>query len=136
MNKKVITLIFIVFITFIGIMKIDAKVIDSVNILEYGGGLASQGFGTTGQTCEELLRPNLVKLIKLGINTLRIVGAILALVKGMTLLIPPIMNGDAKALQKAGKQCTNLGIVLLLIGVFPTIISFIGTIFGYDLSCF
>ena len=53
----------------------------------------------------------------------------------MTLLIPPIMNGDKETLQKAGKKCIKLGIVLLIIGVFPTIVRFIGTVFNYDISC-
>ena len=74
-------------------------------------------------------------MIKLSINVLRIAGAIIAIIKGMTLLIPPIMDGDKASLQKAGKKCIKLGIILLIIGVFPTIIRFIGFIFKYDLSC-
>lgn len=101
----------------------------------YDASLTAQGFGTGGQTCDEILKPNLAKLIQLGINVLRIAGAIIAIIKAMTLLIPPIMSGDSGALQKAGKQCTKLGIILLIIGVFPTVIRFIGVIFKYDLSC-
>lgn len=135
MNKKMLVLFLIVFIAFVGVMKIEAKAVDSMTILTEGSGLTGQGFGTAGQTCEEILKPNLAKLIKLGINVLRIAGAIIAIIKGMTLLIPPIMNGDAKAIQVAGRKCVKLGIILLIIGVFPTIIRFIGVIFKYDLSC-
>lgn len=135
MNKKILILFFIVFIAFIGIMKTDAKVVDNVNILTYSGGFNSQGFGEGGQECIDIVGENLSKIIKLSINVLRIAGAIIAIIKGMTLLIPPIMNGDAKALQTAGRKCVKLGIVLLIIGVFPTVIRFIGHIFNYDLSC-
>lgn len=135
MNKKILILFFIVFIAFIGIIKTDAKVVDNVNILTYSGGFNSQGFGEGGQECIDIVGENLSKIIKLSINVLRIAGAIIAIIKGMTLLIPPIMNGDAKALQTAGRKCVKLGIVLLIIGVFPTVIRFIGHIFNYDLSC-
>ncbi len=135
MNKKILILFFIVFIAFIGIMKTNAKVVDNVNILTYSGGFNSQGFGEGGQECIDIVGENLSKIIKLSINVLRIAGAIIAIIKGMTLLIPPIMNGDAKALQTAGRKCVKLGIVLLIIGVFPTVIRFIGHIFNYDLSC-
>lgn len=135
MNKKILILFFIVFIAFVGIMKTNAKVVDNVNILTYSGGFNSQGFGEGGQECIDIVGENLSKIIKLSINVLRIAGAIIAIIKGMTLLIPPIMNGDAKALQTAGRKCVKLGIVLLIIGVFPTVIRFIGHIFNYDLSC-
>mgnify|MGYP004678143641 CR=1 FL=1 len=97
--------------------------------------LNALGFGTGSQTCRELLKPNLIKIIKLAMNTLRIVGAIIAIIKGMTLLIPPIINGEADKLKQAGRKCVKLGIVLLIIGVFPTIINFIGYVLKYDLSC-
>lgn len=135
MNKKILIIVLIVFIAFIGIMKTDAKVLDSVNILEYSGDFNSQGFGEGGEECIEIVGENLSKIIRLSVNVLRIAGAIIAIIKGMTLLIPPIMNGDAKALQAAGKKCVKLGIVLLIIGVFPTVIRFIGLVFNYDLSC-
>ena len=101
----------------------------------YEGTLPSPGFGKSGELCSEILGGNLSKVVKLGITILRIAGAIIAIIKGMTLLIPPIMDGDKASLQKAGKKCIKLGIILLIIGVFPTIIRFIGYIFKYDLSC-
>ena len=135
MNKKILIIVLIAFIAFIGIMKTDAKVLDSVNILEYSGDFNSQGFGEGGEEWIEIVGENLSKIIRLSVNVLRIAGAIIAIIKGMTLLIPPIMNDDAKALQAAGKKCVKLGIVLLIIGVFPTVIRFIGLVFNYDLSC-
>lgn len=101
----------------------------------YNGTLTTQGFGEGGQSCIDVVGENLSKMIKLSINVLRIAGAIIAIIKGMTLLIPPIMDGDKASLQKAGKKCIKLGIILLIIGVFPTIIRFMGYIFKYDLSC-
>ena len=45
----------------------------------FSGTLTTQGFGEGGETCEEILKPNLVKLIKLCIIVLRIAGAIIAI---------------------------------------------------------
>ena len=97
--------------------------------------VSNRGFGKNGESCKEVVGESLSKLIKLSINVLRIAGALIAIIKGMTLLIPPIMSGEADKLKQAGKQCTKLAIILLLIGVFPTIINFLGNIFKYDLTC-
>ncbi len=102
---------------------------------KYEDNMSAGGFGKEGQTCIEVVGESLSKIIKTTINILRIAGAVIAILKGMTLLIPPIVNKDADSLKKAGNKCVKLGIVLLLIGVFPTIIRFIGYLFKYDVTC-
>lgn len=102
---------------------------------KYDDNINAGGFGKEGQKCIEVVGESLSKIIKTTINILRIAGAVIAILKGMTLLIPPIVNKDADSLKKAGNQCIKLAIVLLLIGVFPTIIRFIGYLFKYDVTC-
>lgn len=134
MNKKIVIILLILFVSLVGITTINAstiKVTDTINIMN----ITNKGFGESGQTCIEVVGGNLSKLIKLSINVLRIAGATIAIVKGMMLLIPPIMSGDAKELKTSEKRCVKLAIALLLIGVFPTIINFIAFLFKYDVSC-
>lgn len=134
MNKKIVIILLILFVSLAGITTINAstiKVTDTINIMA----ITNKGFGESGQTCIEVVGGNLSKLIKLSINVLRIAGATIAIVKGMMLLIPPIMSGDAKELKTSEKRCVKLAIALLLIGVFPTIINFIAFLFKYDVSC-
>lgn len=134
MNKKIVIILLILFVSIVGITTINAstiKVTDTINIMD----ITNKGFGKSGQTCIEVVGGNLSKLIKLSINVLRIAGATIAIVKGMMLLIPPIMSGDAKELKTSEKRCVKLAIALLLIGVFPTIINFIAFLFKYDVSC-
>ncbi len=134
MNKKIVIILLILFVSLVGITTINAstiKVTDTINIID----ITNKGFGESGQTCIEVVGGNLSKLIKLSINVLRIAGATIAIVKGMMLLIPPIMSGDAKELKTSEKRCVKLAIALLLIGVFPTIINFIAFLFKYDVSC-
>ena len=78
---------------------------------------------------------NIGKLIKLALNVLRIAGAIIAIVNGMMKLIPAVVSKDPEAVKKAGNSCAKMAVILLVIGVFPTILRVIGKIFGYDLSC-
>ena len=53
----------------------------------------------------------------------------------MMTLIPAVVNKDPEALKKAGNKCVKIAAILLVIGVFPSILRVIGKIFGYDLSC-
>ena len=132
MKKKVIILFLFIFMSLMFLPKVNAEVI---NILDFQGELSTVGFGEAGQTCTQVLGTNLSKILSFSINALRLIGAITAIVKGMTSLIPPITSGDASALNKAIRKCIKLGIVLLLIGIFPSIIKFIGYLFRYDLTC-
>ena len=93
------------------------------------------GFGQNTMTCAQILGPNLTKLVHAGITAIQIIGAILAIVKGMITLIPAIMAKDADALKKAQKTLVLMAIVLLCIFLLRYLIRWIGNILGYDISC-
>lgn len=86
-------------------------------------------------TCSNLLGPNLVKVVKAAIRIIQIVGAIIAIVKGMMILIPPILSKDSDALKKASSTLVTMAIILVIIFLFPTILRVIGSVLGFDLSC-
>ena len=46
-----------------------------------------------------------------------------------------VISKDPGMIKKAGDKCLKMGIVLLIIGVFPTVLRVIARLFGYDLSC-
>ncbi len=102
---------------------------------EFDGNLPSQGFGKNGDLCSDILNENLSKLVKLCITILRIAGAVIAVVNGMIALIPAVVSKNPDALKKAGHKCMLMGVILLAIGVFPTLLRVIAKIFGYDVSC-
>ena len=85
-------------------------------------------------TCEEILGEG-AKLIKLGVNVLRIAGVIIALINGMMAFIPAVSSGDKGQLNAAFKKCINMAIVLILIVLIPELINVIGNLFGWDTSC-
>ena len=85
-------------------------------------------------TCEEILGEG-SKLIKLGINVLRIAGVIIALLNGMMAFIPAVSSGDKGELNKAFKKCIDMAIILILIVLIPELINVIGNLFGWDTSC-
>lgn len=93
------------------------------------------GFGESKTTCAELLGTNLTKIVNTVLVLFRIAGAILSIVFGMLALIPAVVSKDQDALKKAGKKCVNMGIVLVLILLLPSLLVLIGNLFGYDLSC-
>ena len=86
-------------------------------------------------TCEQLLGKNLVKVLHVVINAIRIGAAIGAVIIMMTALIPPIMSGDASDMKKATKKCVSTAIVLVIIEFIPLIAGVVGKIAGFDLSC-
>ena len=53
----------------------------------------------------------------------------------MMTMVSAVTSKDPGMIKKAGEKCMKMGVVLLVIGVFPTIIRVIGRLFGYDLSC-
>ena len=97
--------------------------------------LNAPGFGENGDDCTTVLGANLTKVVHAVITIIRIAGAIIAVVNGMISLIPAIVSKDADALKKAGQKCVKMAIVLVLIGLLPSLLTIIGNIFGYDLSC-
>ncbi len=86
-------------------------------------------------TCEKLIGENMYKIVHFIITSLRIIGAIIAIVNGMISFIPALVAKDGEALKTAQKKCINMAIVLVLIILLPTLLTFIGNIFNYDLSC-
>ena len=86
-------------------------------------------------TCGEILGPNLTAIVKASITILQIAGAIIAIVKGMMILIPPILAKDADALKKASKKLVNMAIILVIIFIFRPILRFIGSILDFDNIC-
>ena len=84
-------------------------------------------------SCEELLGPNLTKIVRLCFSILRIAGMIIALVNASLAVVPAITNPDK--ISNAKKKCISMAIVLVIIGVFPSLLTVIGNLFGYDLSC-
>ena len=97
----------------------------------------SQGLELSSEhmTCEQLLGKNLVKVLHVVINAIRIGAAIGAVIIMMTALIPPIMSGDAGDMKKATKKCVSTAIVLVIIEFIPLIAGVVGKIAGFDLSC-
>lgn len=86
--------------------------------------------------CAQILGPNLTKLVHFALNTIRIAAAIIAIVQGMLIMIPPIVAKNYDALNKALKKLVYILIILAVIELLPTIIRVIGHLFEYDLSCF
>lgn len=84
-------------------------------------------------TCSELLGPNLTAIIKVLITAMRIIGMIIVIVNSALSLVPAINNPDK--LNSAKSKLISMGIVLVLVVLFPTLLRLIGNIFGYDLSC-
>lgn len=99
-------------------------------------GFTGPGIDPKDLTCEEMLGKNLTKILKFTLEVLSIVGAIIAIVNSMISLIPALIAKDAEALKKAQSKCITMAIVLVLILLLPTLITFMGKIFGYDLTCF
>ena len=108
--KKEYKFIFLIMIFFIGLSIIKA---DAPSIPE----------GTLSN-CNEILGANLTAIVKASITILEILGAIIAIVKGMMTLIPPILAKDADALQKASKTLVNMAIILVVIFIFISSNSF------------
>lgn len=138
MKKKYIIILLIMITAFLGIKNINAAEIkpnDLLSLVTTVGELPSSGFGDAGESCADLVGENLGKVIKLGIDILRIAGAIIAIVNGMLTMIKAVTSKDPGMIKKAGEKCMKMGIILLVIGVFPTVLRVIAKLFGYDLSC-
>ena len=129
---KKISILLVALISFFAvILEINAS--DTINIL------ASEApqfdFDSSPTTCANLLGNNLVLVVKFGINALRIVGVIVAIVMAMVKLLPAVNKGDAGELNKALKKCIWIAVVLIIVVMFPTLIRVIGKLFGLDISC-
>ena len=74
-------------------------------------------------------------MIKVAITIIQIVAALIVIVKGMIILIPAIASKDMDALKKSTKTLIILAIILLAIFLLKPIVSIIGGLFKYDLTC-
>ena len=92
-------------------------------------------FDNSIKTCSQLLGPSLSAVVKAGVRAIQIAGAIIAIVKGMMILIPAVVAKDADGLKKASKTLTMMAIILVIIFMFPGLLRFIGKIAGFDISC-
>ena len=146
MMKKIYLILFSILLLNIFICTVNASrvesVTDSINILATtnNNNNNSNNSGTLElsnehMTCEQLLGKNLVKVLHLIINAIRIGAAIASIIIMMLALIPPIMSGDAGAMKKATTKCVNTVIVLIIIEFIPLIAGVVGKIAGFDLSC-
>lgn len=86
-------------------------------------------------TCENLLGPNLTKIVSAGVLILQIVAAVITVVLGMVKLIPAITAKDANGLKKASGELVKMFIILLVIFLLRFLIRFIGNLLGFDISC-
>ena len=84
--------------------------------------------------CYQILGENLTKIVHLFISSLRIIGAIIAIVNMSFSIFVAIKDPDK--IKSAQQKCVSMSIVLIIIGLFPTLIRIIGNLFEYDLSCF
>ena len=75
------------------------------------------------------------KIINGAVNIIRILAPIVAIVNAMIVLMPAITAKDETGLKTATKKCVIIGVVLLIIEVFPYVVRLIGAVFGFDLSC-
>ena len=126
-NKKIILFILIIlFIFFINTININA--------IEPGQDI-DINISNENMTCTTLLGSNLTKVVHAFIVLIQIVGCIITIVKGMVVLIPPIMDRDASSLKKASGTLVKMAIILLLILLSPFLIRLIGKILGFDISC-
>ncbi len=85
--------------------------------------------------CDKILGSDLTAVVKASITILQIVGAIIAVVKGMMVLIPPVLAKDADALKKASKTLVTMAIILVVIFLFRPLLRFLGSILDFDTSC-
>jgi len=85
--------------------------------------------------CKKILGPNLSAIVKVSITILQIVGAIIAIVKGMMTLIPPVLAHDADALKKASNILVKMAIILVVIFLMKPLLRFIGNLLDFDISC-
>ena len=90
---------------------------------------------STPMTCSEILGEPLLTIVKGGITIVQIAAAIIAIVKGMLLLVPAITAKDADGLKKASKTLAILAVILALVVIFRPLVKMIGKLLDYDVSC-
>ena len=135
MKKIIYIILVLIFVFFVRYENVKAI---STNVDYYKIDIKTPEFDFSSHktTCSELLGPNLTRVVKAGIKLIQVAGAIIAIVNGMITLIPAVLAKDADGLKKASKKLVMMAIILALIFIFPSLITLIGHLFNYDISCF
>ncbi len=131
--KKIIIMLLLIVSLFVFAYEVKAETNINNNVYEIEE--PKFDIDNSSTTCSELLGSNLVLVVKFGMNAIRIIGVIVAIVKGMTTLLPAVNKGDAGELNKAIRKCIWIAVVLIIIVMFPTLARVIGKLFGFDTSC-
>ena len=92
-------------------------------------------FDNSSRSCSELLGNNLVLVVRFGMNSIRIIGVIVAIIMGMTTMLSVVNKGDVGEWNKAVKKCIWIAVVLVIVVMLPTLSRVIGNLFGLDTSC-
>ena len=147
--KKVLKSFLVIFMFVFLINNVNALSIDKysdayLNVLaaeavdDGAGGSKKNGnveLSTEEKTCAELLGKNMTSLIHAGITIFQIVAAIIALLRGMTLLIPAVIAKDSNSIKAAESQLIVLGIVLAVAIIFKPLVRLLGNLLEWDISC-
>lgn len=134
MKKIVIIILMIVSIfAFTYEIKASTNMLDTISTLEVE--TPEFDIASGSMSCSQLMGSNLLLVIKFSINAIRIIGVIAATVMGMTTFFKALNKGDAGELNKALKKCVWLGMALIVVVMFPTLLKVIGKLFGFDISC-
>ena len=113
----------------------DEEAIKHVDTIIHEATNPSQDIINKKRTCKEILGNNLTNVVKAGIRAVQVIGAIIAIVKGMMVLLPAIIAKDADGLKKASKTLITMAIILAVIFLLPGLLRFIGKVAGFDISC-
>lgn len=138
--KKIIIILILMF----GILSFAENIyasefnsMDLINILAEGEIEAPNiEIGQGNMSCKQLLGIGMTALVKTFIRAIRIAAVIIAVVIAMSNFLPVISakNPDAD-LKQAFQKTRKLLIALVFVVSFPNILSLIGNLFGFDLSC-
>lgn len=132
--KRIIHLtLVIILLFFIYMESVEGLELSGINILDVTPKI---DFASKVNSCYDLLGPNLTNVVKAGIKIIQIVGALIAIVNGMFMLIPAVMSKNADELVKVSKKLVIMAIILAVIFIIPAVLRIIGHLFNYDLSCF
>ena len=132
--KKIIHLtLVVILIFFVYMQSVKGLGLSTVNILDV---VPKIEFADKVDSCYDLMGSNLTNVIKAGVKIIQIVGAIIAIVNGMIMLIPAVMSKNADELVKVSRKLVIMAIILAMIFIIPALLRIIGHLFNYDLSCF
>ena len=88
-----------------------------------------------GLTCRQILGENLRNVVKAGITVFQIACIIISLIRGMTILIPALLDKNADKDHKKTGELVVLLIVLVVALLFKPILSLLGKALDFDVSC-